>query len=117
MTTVSELLEERFHYAGVWYLERSGESGNELTEDEQRIVDHFMQTLVNSVPQVRESILATTKELSDKHPELFENVLVALIQHVGPNFLPANATEFVEHLNKFVQEQAPNPCVPQSRRC
>ena len=106
MTTVTELLDDRFYHAGVWYLEKSERSGDPLKVVEEKVAELFMKDLTGSVQQIPDEVLLKTKELAEKNPELFENVLVALIQQVGPNFLPANATMFVEHLNRYVQEKA-----------
>jgi hypothetical protein len=105
--TMAELLEDRLHYAGVWYLEKADRQGVETTDEEQRLADHYMHTLAASVGQVPAEMLAAAQELLDKNPEKFEDTLVALIQRVGPNFMPANASEFVEQLNKNVQGAVP----------
>jgi hypothetical protein len=62
--------------------------------------------LRDSVDAIPPSLIQATEELRTAVRDEFEAALVRRIKLVGSEFLPACAAEFVEVLNKSVQEAA-----------
>jgi hypothetical protein len=106
MTDVATDLKERFDWAMYLSLEAytvlpDGKSYVRSDEDEQAI-DVF-KTLHDSVGAIPPTLIAVAEGLRMAAPELFEKTLVHGIRAIGPEFIPANATEFVKALNNTVQ--------------
>jgi hypothetical protein len=75
------------------------------SDEDERAIGLF-ENLRDSVDAIPPSLIQATEELRTAVRDEFEAALVRRIKLVGSEFLPACAAEFVEVLNKSVQEAA-----------
>ena len=106
MTDFSTDLKERFDFAAHVRLEAykvlpDGKTIERSLEDEC-FIDVF-EELRDSVDVVPPELVNAAEQLRNAAPELFEKWLVHGVQVIGPNFMPNNATEFVNALNSTGQ--------------
>jgi restriction endonuclease Mrr len=114
MFNVANDLRERFDYAAYFYLsawERDPNmriEGNTIIREEddfEEIMIDTFEALRDSVEAVPAALLSNTLELrSQIGPERFEQIVVERIQAIGAGSLPRDATEFVEALNRILQD-------------
>jgi hypothetical protein len=106
MKDIPSELRERFDWAMYLSLEAytvlpDGKSYVRSDEDEQAI--GVFKNLRDSVAAIPPPLVKAAEDLHTAAPELFEITLIHGIRTIGPKFIPANATEFVEILNRTVQ--------------
>lgn len=107
MTDIASDLRERFDFAVLWFLEKyevlsDGQTVTDLSDEDARAVD-ILNTLRDTVDSVPPLLIEATEALRDAAPDLFEMTLTHGVQVVGFGFVPTNATEFLEVLNRTIQ--------------
>ena len=118
MNDIASDLKERFDYASYFFMsvwEHDPDTkvvGNTIVHDkdkedaEDQLIDTF-ERLSDSVEDVPQALISNTEELRRIiGREKYEALLIEAIQNVGPNFLPCNATDFLETLNSSLQNSA-----------
>jgi hypothetical protein len=108
MIDIATILKERFDLAAIWFLERNDVMHGveaDLPEEDAKAVE-LLDNLRDSVDAIPPSLIDGTDRLRIANPELFERTLVRGVQVVGFGFYPATATEFVEVLNRTVEQDA-----------
>jgi hypothetical protein len=106
MIDIASDLKGRFDWAMYLSLEAytvlpDGKSYVRSDEDEQAI--GVFKNLRDSVDAIPPTLITVSEGLRIIAPELFEKTLIHGIRTIGPEFIPANATEFVKALNNTVQ--------------
>lgn len=109
-------LKERFDFAAYFYVsgwERDPNmriEGNTIIREE----DDFEEIMIDTFEALRDSVSAVPNTLigeaemfrSQIGPEQYERIVVEGIQAIGRGWLPRDATEFVEALNRTLQDAA-----------
>jgi hypothetical protein len=106
MTDIASDLKERFDWAmyqsqEAYVVLPDGRSFERSDRDEYAI--GVFKDLYDTVDAMPLPLIEETEKLRSVVPEQFEEALVRGLDLVGFEFSPANATEFVELLNRTVQ--------------
>jgi hypothetical protein len=76
------------------------------SDEDDRAIDIF-KILLATLDAIPSSLMTAAGELRATEPARFENALWRGLGSVGYGFSPADATEFVEELNRIVQSDVP----------
>jgi hypothetical protein len=76
------------------------------SDEDDRAID-ILKILLATLDAVPPSLMTAAEGLRTTEPARFENALWRASGSVGYGFLPADATEFIEELNRIVQSDVP----------
>jgi hypothetical protein len=102
---IQRKLTETFQAAACFHYETSDIAHRKLTAEEDRNIESF-EALAASVKDIPDALRQQTADLATRHRDVFEQTLRILVTHVSDEFRPATATEFVERLNRHVENVA-----------
>jgi hypothetical protein len=76
------------------------------SDEDDRAID-ILKILLATLDAIPSSLMTAAEQLRATEPARFENALWRVSGSVGYGFSPANATEFVEELNRIVRSDVP----------
>jgi hypothetical protein len=94
-------------------LEPDGITFRDVSTDEENGTFNLFEMLGETVDAIPHPLIEATQEIRGSRPERFEKTLMHMLRTVDATFFPANATEFLEELNRTVQGDVPIPESPE----